>query len=279
MMSGSWLQNGNGRECITTYIRDIRPLVLSEFFVVAQEEDGVFQGQSMVKVTLGLSLGCALYLETEKGIKVECLCACMWHSCVHMSSNNTFCISCFKKNASLNKQKIFFYCLFTFSNSARKLSRVSSDSLPTSNMVTAWLFRFWKDDTQWIVFDYDNAFSNKPFSLCECDCVCPCYHSDTNRWQVAHHEEGCEGGVEEKGDPLGGCSWDAQAADAACVCWRDTHTHKNITNALIIVTLQLHGFVILQLRTITCDFLKWNVFTLKPGPFLKQNSHFYTCNT
>lgn len=33
----------------------------------------------------------------------------------------------------------------TFSSSARKLSRVSSDSLPTSNMVTAWLFRFWKD--------------------------------------------------------------------------------------------------------------------------------------
>lgn len=46
----------------------------------------------------------------------------------------------FETDASL-----FFVSIagLTFSSSARKLSRVSSDSLPTSNMVTAWLFRFW----------------------------------------------------------------------------------------------------------------------------------------
>lgn len=49
-----------------TYIWDIRSLVLSKFFVVAQEEDGVFQGQSVVKITLGLPLCCALHLQTEK---------------------------------------------------------------------------------------------------------------------------------------------------------------------------------------------------------------------
>lgn len=38
-------------------------MVLSEFFVVTQEEDGIFQGQSVVKVTLGLAFCCALHLE------------------------------------------------------------------------------------------------------------------------------------------------------------------------------------------------------------------------
>lgn len=54
-------------DSVTTYIWDIRSLVLSEFFVVAQEEDGVFKGQSVVEVTLSLALCCALHLETQEG--------------------------------------------------------------------------------------------------------------------------------------------------------------------------------------------------------------------
>lgn len=51
---------------LITYIWDIGSLVLSEFFVVAQEEDGVLQGQSVVKITLGLALRCALHLHATK---------------------------------------------------------------------------------------------------------------------------------------------------------------------------------------------------------------------
>lgn len=36
----------------------------------------------------------------------------------------------------------------------------------------------------------------------------------TNRRQVAHHEESCESGVKQEGDPFGGCSWNTQAANA-----------------------------------------------------------------
>lgn len=69
-----------------------------------------------------------------------------------------------------------------------------------------------------------------------------------HRRQVAHHEEGGEGGVKEEGDPLGGRGWDAQAAHAgrvgcrevkereACVmdCWsnvgKDVLTHLKCDN-------------------------------------------------
>lgn len=51
-------------------------------------------------------------------------------------------------------------------------------------------------------------------------CLCHAKLS-THRRQVSHHEEGCEGGVKEEGDPLCGCSWDAQAAYAAGVCCRN----------------------------------------------------------
>lgn len=113
-----------------------------------------------------------------------------------------------------------------------------------------------------------------------CECVCSCPHPDTNRWQVAHHEEGCKGGVKEEGDPLGGCSWDAQAANTGCVCWRNTEkkTHnKRITvQLLIVVTAQLHGFVIPKLGILTCDFLKWSAFTPKLYLLLKLTSYSYT---
>lgn len=49
-------------------------------------------------------------------------------------------------------------------------------------------------------------------------CVWVCSHPDANRWQIAHHEKGCESGVEKEGDPLGGCNRDAQATDTGCVC-------------------------------------------------------------
>lgn len=57
---------------LITYIWDIGSLVLSEFFVVAQEEDGVLQGQRVVKITLGLALRCALHLHTDKPAKKGC---------------------------------------------------------------------------------------------------------------------------------------------------------------------------------------------------------------
>lgn len=50
-------------------------------------------------------------------------------------------------------------------------------------------------------------------------------HAVTNRRQVAHHEEGREGGVKEEGNPLCGWGWDAQAAYAGCVCYRDVTEH------------------------------------------------------
>lgn len=48
-----------------TYIWNIRSLILSELFVVAQKEDGVFKGESVVEVTLSLSLCCALHLRNK----------------------------------------------------------------------------------------------------------------------------------------------------------------------------------------------------------------------
>lgn len=121
----------NACDFISTYIWDIMSLVLSEFFVVTQEEDGIFQGQSVVKVTLGLAFCCALHLERAQKTSERVI--------AHTSALNEFphrypldrCIPFPASSAGL-----------TFSSSARKLSRVSSDSLPTSNMVTAWLFRF-----------------------------------------------------------------------------------------------------------------------------------------
>lgn len=58
----------NACDFISTYIWDIGSLVLSEFFVVTQEEDGIFQGQSVVKVTLGLAFCCALHLQRCQNI-------------------------------------------------------------------------------------------------------------------------------------------------------------------------------------------------------------------
>lgn len=53
---------------IITYIWNIGSLVLSEFFVVAQEEDGIFQSQSVVEITLGLALSCALHLQRNMNV-------------------------------------------------------------------------------------------------------------------------------------------------------------------------------------------------------------------
>lgn len=97
---------------------------MSEFFVVAQEEDGIFQGQSVVKVTLGLAFCCAFHLEIQKREnKLKSV-------CMHICG-----VSMYKLALAI----LYFLSIvgLTFSNSARKLSRVSSDSLPTSNMVTA----------------------------------------------------------------------------------------------------------------------------------------------
>lgn len=47
----------------STYIWDIGSLVLSKFLVVTQEEDGIFQGQSVVEITLSLAFCCALHLQ------------------------------------------------------------------------------------------------------------------------------------------------------------------------------------------------------------------------
>lgn len=106
---------------LVTYVWDVGSLVLSEFLVVAQEEDGVLQGEGVVKVALGLALRRALHLQADRG-------GGCW---VRLSRS----VSC--RCSPIDLQE-----LLTFSSSARKLSRVSSDSLPTSNMVTAWLFRF-----------------------------------------------------------------------------------------------------------------------------------------
>lgn len=54
-------------ESVITYIWDVGSLVLSEFLVVAQEEDGVLQGEGVVKVALGLALCCALHLQADGG--------------------------------------------------------------------------------------------------------------------------------------------------------------------------------------------------------------------
>lgn len=61
-LSVKW-QHGN---CLLiTYIRDVGSLVLSEFLVVAQEEDGVLEREGVVKVALGLALCCALHLQAD----------------------------------------------------------------------------------------------------------------------------------------------------------------------------------------------------------------------
>lgn len=51
-------------------------------------------------------------------------------------------------------------------------------------------------------------------------------HTVTNRGQIAHHEERGKGGVKEERNPLRGCGWDAQAAHAGCVCYRDITEHE-----------------------------------------------------
>lgn len=51
----------------------------------------------------------------------------------------------------------------------------------------------------------------------------------TNRRQVAHHEESCESGVKQEGDPFGGRGWNTQAAYAARVgCKRITNNPTTI---------------------------------------------------
>lgn len=52
----------------STYIWDVGSLVLSELFVVTQEEDGVFQGQSMVEIALSLAFCCALHLQRHQKV-------------------------------------------------------------------------------------------------------------------------------------------------------------------------------------------------------------------
>lgn len=46
-----------------TYVWDIWSLVLSEFFVVAQKENSVFQSQCVVEITLGLSFSRRFHLD------------------------------------------------------------------------------------------------------------------------------------------------------------------------------------------------------------------------
>lgn len=43
-------------------------MVLSEFSVVAKEEDGIFQGQSVIEVTLRLAFCGALHLQRRRKI-------------------------------------------------------------------------------------------------------------------------------------------------------------------------------------------------------------------
>lgn len=60
----------------------------------------------------------------------------------------------------------------------------------------------------------------------------------TNRRQVSHHEERCESGVKEEGDPLGGCSGDAQAADAGRVsCGRKNKHEPKLMNKCILMQM------------------------------------------
>lgn len=73
-----------------------------------------------------------------------------------------------------------------------------------------------KTNTKILIF----LFLKKPFNPAGL-CVFLGSYPFTNRRQVAHHKEGCEGGVKEEGNPLGGCSWDAQAAHAGCVCYKN----------------------------------------------------------
>ena len=47
---------------------------------------------------------------------------------------------------TLHSHPLSFLATLTLSSSARKLSRVSSVSLPTSNMVTAWFFKPWTSE-------------------------------------------------------------------------------------------------------------------------------------
>ena len=47
---------------VSTYVGNVGALVLGELLVVAQEQDGVLQGEGVVKVALGLPLRRALHL-------------------------------------------------------------------------------------------------------------------------------------------------------------------------------------------------------------------------
>lgn len=78
-----------------------------------------------------------------------------WEKCEHVLCNQPLAAASFCFNASTEAEIVRPLCLsasfvhynrgITFSNSMRKLSRVSSDNLPTSNIVTAWLFKFWDE--------------------------------------------------------------------------------------------------------------------------------------
>lgn len=163
-MSDSCLDKGNDREsnCINTYIRDIRSLVLSKFFVVAQEEDGVFQGQSVVKVTLGLSLCCAFYLETEKPGKILKLSVC-GHPCgIHVNT----CTQ------TINIKFVsFFFLLLVLPFPTQPGS--CQESRQTVYPPQTWLLhdssgsdRRTKTQSQCTnVCDHDNAVSYKPFNI------------------------------------------------------------------------------------------------------------------
>lgn len=161
--SGSCLDKGNDRECnsITTYIRDIRSLVLSEFFVVAQEEDGVFQGQSVVKVTLGLSLCCALYLETEKPGKILNLSVCEhpWGINVHTCTQ------------TINIKLAFFFFLLpvlpfpTRPGNCQESRQTVYPPQTWSQHDSSGSDRRTTQSQCTSVCDYDNALSNKPFNI------------------------------------------------------------------------------------------------------------------
>lgn len=174
-----------------TYVGDVGSLILSEFFVVAQEEDGVLQGQSVVEVALGLALRCALHLQQAGS---ECV--------------------------SMDRFSYKGACFLSLLPLLVSPSPAQPGSCPGSHQ-TASPPRTWSRRGSSGSDRHTQEPGCEVYSMLLPGNKLRGSGLDAHRRQVAHHEESREGGVEEEGDPLGGCGRDAEAAHAACVCCTD----------------------------------------------------------